>query len=169
MGWRVFYPWLGVVSRKFCASVSTLFFLGELKAPGTWGSAAGALFVALAMAHLNPVLYVLLSVAIIYFAIGICDIGEAHFNMKDPGKINFDEFAAMPVCYLPVYLSGAWGHHFWWWIFAGFAVFRFFDIIKPFGIKRVQNLDGGLGCVIDDVLAAVFTAAVLFFAGLFYC
>lgn len=169
MDWRAFYPWLKFAPKKFCANLSTLFFFGALKAPGTWGSAVGALFVALAMAHLTPILYAGLTFLLIYLSVGICDIGEKYFNMKDPGRINFDEFAAMPVCYLSVYLSGAWGRHFWWWIAAGFAVFRFFDIIKPLGIKRVQNLDGGLGCVLDDVLAAVLAAAVLFFASLFYC
>ena len=169
MDWRVFYPWLGVAPQKFCASLSTLFFLGALKAPGTWGSAAGSLFVAFLLSRLNPAFYVLFALFLIYFSIGICEIGERVFKLKDPGKINFDEFAAMPVCYLSVYLSGALWHHFWVWILAGFIVFRFFDIAKPFGIRRVQILSGGLGCVIDDVLAGVFTTLVLYFASLFYC
>ena len=47
-----------------------------------------------------------------------------------------------------------------WIIFGGFLLFRFFDIVKPLGIRRVQVLDGGLGCVLDDVLAG-FAAAII--------
>ena len=161
MGWRAIYPWLEAAPQKFCAKLSTLFFLGGLKAPGTWGSAAGSLFVALCMARMPVWAYVAVSVLLVYLAVGVCDIGEKYFNMKDPGKINFDEFVAMPICYFGVFLTGAWNAHFWWFILGGFLLFRFFDIVKPLGIRRVQVLDGGLGCVLDDVLAGAASAVIL--------
>ena len=162
----MFYPWLGAAPKKFCAGLSTLFFLGALPAPGTWGSAAGSLFAAYCMARAPLWAYILISVLIVYLAIGICDVGEKYFKAKDPGKINLDEFAAMPICYFGVYFSGAWAANFWWWILGGFLLFRFFDIIKPLGIKRVQVLDGGLGCVLDDILAGILTGAILYCASL---
>ena len=44
---------------------------------------------------------------------------------------------------------------------AGFLLFRLFDIVKPIGIRRVQNLTGGWGVVVDDLAAALLTCAVL--------
>ena len=43
----------------------------------------------------------------------------------------------------------------------GLLLFRLFDIAKPFGIRRVQNLTGGWGVVVDDVAAALLTCVVL--------
>ena len=46
-------------------------------------------------------------------------------------------------------------------LIAGFVLFRIFDIAKPFGISKLQNLPGGLGCVIDDLAAAIASCIVL--------
>lgn len=162
MSWRKFYPWLSFVPQRFFAGLSTLFFLGGLKAPGTWGSLAGALFVWGAMSRFSFGLYLLAALVLVYLAVGICDIGERYFNLKDPGKINFDEFAAMPLCYCGIFNFGrVEAESLYLWIFCGFALFRFFDIAKPLGIRRVQTLDGGLGCVLDDVLAALIVCVIL--------
>lgn len=160
MSWRRFYPWLACAPQKFFAGLSTLFFLGAFKAPGTWGSLAGALFVWGLMSHLPLWLYGLATLLLVYAAVGICDIGERFFNAKDPGKINFDEFAAMPICYFGIFQNEALSG-MCIWMLVGFVLFRFFDILKPFGIKRVQCIDGGLGCVLDDVLAALLVCVIL--------
>lgn len=167
MNWRKFYPWLPCVSQKFFAGLSTLFFLGALKAPGTWGSLAGSLFVWALMAGLPILPYAIISIFLVYFAIGVCDIGERYFNLKDPGKINFDEFVAMPVCYFGVLSAGQTMQNTLIFLLSGFVLFRFFDIVKPFGIKKVQVLSGGLGCVIDDVLAAIIVCAILNFVKIY--
>ena len=49
----------------------------------------------------------------------------------------------------------------------GFILFRIFDILKPFGIKRIQRLHGGIGIMIDDLVAALFSALILHFIGTF--
>lgn len=46
-------------------------------------------------------------------------------------------------------------------LLAGFALFRFFDIAKPWGIARLQRLPGGWGVVVDDLAAALATCATL--------
>jgi phosphatidylglycerophosphatase A len=80
--------------------------------------------------------------------------------VRDPGCIVLDEFAAMPLVFLgtdglvtperlPVLL------------FAGFALFRFFDILKPLGIRRLQDLPGGLGVLVDDLAAALAACGTL--------
>lgn len=158
--WRKFFPWLSIFPQKLAAEISTLFFLGNLKAPGTWGSVAGLLFAYFAMTVLPLFWYLFLSVLLVYFAIGICELGERYFNIKDPGKINLDEFVALPLCFIGIFTCPENFAHLWIWGLAGFALFRFFDIAKPLGIKKAQNLSGGLGCVIDDVLAA-FAVCIL--------
>jgi phosphatidylglycerophosphatase A len=75
-----------------------------------------------------------------------------------------DEFTAMPLCFLgwPA-LAGmlpSWAAP--WAVFvAGFLLFRLFDITKPLGIHKLQDLPGGWGIVVDDVAAALATCAVL--------
>ena len=167
MSWKRAYPWLNAAPQKFCANVSTLFFLGALKVPGTWGSAAGAIFVFFAMRGMYCAAYALVTLVLIYLAIGICDIGEKYFQQTDPGKINFDEFVAMPVCYIGIFCGSVPLQSPWIWALAGFILFRFFDILKPLGIKKIQNLSGGLGCVMDDVAAALCVCAILNAAKLF--
>ena len=54
------------------------------------------------------------------------------------------------------------GH--WWWAFiAAFALFRLFDIFKPYPINRLQDLTGGIGVMMDDVLAGIYAALGLSF------
>lgn len=160
--WRKYYPWLDSVSQSLFAKISTLWVLGSYKAPGTWGSLAGSLFVAIFCYGLPRFQYAILCAILIYLSVGICDIGEKYFNEKDPGKINFDEFAVMPLCYFGVFSSGAVsGFMGILFLALGFGIFRFFDILKPLGIYKLQSLEGGLGCAMDDVLAAFYTCIVL--------
>jgi phosphatidylglycerophosphatase A len=49
----------------------------------------------------------------------------------------------------------------WPWVLAGFLLFRVFDVLKPLGADRAQDLPGGFGIVTDDVLAGLYAAAVL--------
>jgi phosphatidylglycerophosphatase A len=136
--------------------------LGKLPAPGTWGSAAGLLWVV--GAFWWPQLGIGCSIALIlasnYFSVALCGEGELRLGKTDPGEINLDEFMAMPVCFLGasrlLAIAPAWAV-----LLAGFAVFRFFDIAKPLGIRRLQALPGGWGVVIDDLAAALATCATL--------
>ncbi len=157
------YPWSGLVGGKFAVECATLWGLGSLKAPGTWGSAFGVLFYGAVFHGLSFAYLALFGLVLSYLAMGICDAAEKELKKKDPGEINLDEFAAIPFCFLPFcgynFSSPAW-------LFAGFAFFRLFDIFKPFGISKIQKLDGGAGCVLDDTAAALSTCAVL---NILYC
>lgn len=99
----------------------------------------------------------------LWFAIAICAEAEFRIGRRDPGEVVLDEFVSIPLCFIgwPMMQVGPWER---WPIVifvAGFALFRLFDITKPLGIKKLQDLPGGLGVVVDDVAAALLTCAVL--------
>jgi phosphatidylglycerophosphatase A len=147
--------------------VATLGPLGRLKAPGTWGSAAGllwwALVVRLAHAKGGPHEFIF-DALVVLMAIFLCGVAAAFIGKKDPSEVILDEFVAMPLVYLfnpmgyAMHEGTKTGLLF---ILLGFLLFRLFDITKPFGIKALEKLPGGLGIVLDDVMAAVYANLVL--------
>jgi phosphatidylglycerophosphatase A len=154
--------WPRFLPSTLVLGLATLGPLGRrLPAPGTWGSLAGLMyFTVFFVDRLSLLPAILLGAVGLYVAVGFC--GEAEFRMgrKDPGEVILDEFTAMPVCFIgwPALLDVAPR----WAIFlAGFALFRLFDITKPCGINKLQDLPAGWGIVIDDVAAALAACATL--------
>jgi phosphatidylglycerophosphatase A len=154
--WPRFLPTAWVVSW------ATLGPVGRMrKAPGTWGSVAGLLyFTTLFAERVGDTGLILFSLAGLYFSVAIC--GEAEFRLgeRDPGKVVLDEFVAMPLCFI------GWSHltdtvPAWLVLIGGFALFRLFDITKPLGISKLQNLPGGWGVTIDDTAAALAACATM--------
>jgi phosphatidylglycerophosphatase A len=139
----------------------------ELPAPGTWGSAAGLIWVY--GAFWRPELGLGCTLALIlassYCAVALCGEAELRLGKSDPGEVILDEFVAMPLCFLgwPALLGPLPP---WALLLAGFGLFRFFDIAKPLGIRRLQALPGGWGVVIDDLAAALAACATLHVAKL---
>jgi len=138
-------------------------------APGTWGS-AGACLVFLAVAFATGGRQICLTGTMLILAAAatlICGFlgrwAEADFGRKDPGQVTLDEWAgqAITLCWLPLGVM-CWlrlGSDPWGWVIAagaGFVAFRFFDIIKPPPIRRLEKLPGGWGIVADDLLAGVY-------------
>lgn len=78
---------------------------------------------------------------------------------KDPHCVVIDEVVGMQVILLSATPSTAG-------LVAAFALFRIFDVWKPFPIDRLQSLPGGWGIVADDVLAGIYSRVVLMLAGL---
>lgn len=124
------------------------------KAPGTLGTVA-AIPVYLLLAQLPMWGY--LATIVIAFAVGVylCEQTSKDMGVHDHGGIVWDEFVGFWIAMIALPFH-------WAWILAGFILFRFFDIIKPFPIgwfdKRVH---GGLGIMIDDVIAGIFAFAIL--------
>ncbi len=140
--------------------LATLGNIGKLKAPGTWGSAAGVLLYFLLFYLTSNFVGAILIVASCYFAIGICGEAEKRLKKVDPGEIVLDEVVAIPICFLGLKPYIAAGHGLVV-IAAVFIAFRLFDILKPFGIKKLQRYYGGFGVVADDVVAGVATCFVV--------
>jgi phosphatidylglycerophosphatase A len=136
-------------------------------APGTWGSLAGLLWQLLVFHYLSLPVAILFCLLTLWLSVAFC--GEAEFRLgeRDPGQIVLDEFVAMPLCFLG-WPSMARSLPDWaapWGIYvAAFALFRFYDITKPLGIARLQNLPGGWGVTLDDTAAALATCATLHLA-----
>jgi phosphatidylglycerophosphatase A len=153
--------WSRYLPSGFVIACATLGPLGRrLPAPGTWGSLAGLLYFALFFLH-APIGAVLIASALgAYLAVGFCGEAEVRLRKKDPGEIVLDEVIVIPLCFLGwrTLLGAA---PMWVLLLAGFALFRLFDIAKPFGIARLQSLPGGWGVVADDAAAALAACAAL--------
>lgn len=136
--------------------------VGQLgKAPGTSGTVIGLLLYTVLFFPLGWLAELLLAFVLVLISIPLCGEGERRLGQRDPGEIILDEVVAVPLCF--VGLKGAMlaTGSIWAYMLAGFALFRLFDILKPFGIKRLQYLPGGLGVVADDVAAALATNIIL--------
>lgn len=153
--------WSRLLPSPVVKSIATLGPLGFWgKAPGTVGSIAGTLWFTIMFLRLSPFWYLIFFIFTTYLAMEICGEAEDRMLKHDPGEIILDEFVAMPLCYLglqPYFLVGP----AWLYILAGFILFRFFDIVKPLGINKLQNIPGGLGIVLDDLGAAMATCSTL--------
>lgn len=119
------------------------------KAPGTFGTLAAIPFFLL----MQPLpIWAYVSILIVSFIVGVwlCDRTSKDMQVHDHPGIVWDEF----VGYWITMLFAPQG---WVWIVVGFALFRFFDILKPWPIKWLdEKVHGGFGIMIDDVLAGIF-------------
>ena len=127
-------------------------------APGTFGSLPGVLLFWLTM---DFGLYVQLGVvvALVVSGIWICGESARRIGVHDHGGIVWDEIAGMYVTLLaaPISLVG--------WVLA-FVLFRLTDIVKPWPIRDLDHrLKGGLGIMLDDLVAALYAALLLVFSG----
>jgi phosphatidylglycerophosphatase A len=153
--------WPRVLPSGMIVACATLGPLGrKLPAPGTWGSLAGLLYFAVFFQRAS-IGAILIATAIAgYLAVAFCGEAEVRLRKKDPGEIILDEVIAMPLCYLG-WRTLPGSAPAWALLLAGFALFRLFDIAKPFGIRRLQSLPAGWGVVADDLAAALVACATL--------
>jgi phosphatidylglycerophosphatase A len=123
-------------------------------APGTVGSLVAVPLVWLLFGLGWPLRFVIV-VAAFVAGIWICGISARRIGCHDHPGIVWDEISAM--LSLTLVMPRGIG-----WIALGFALFRFFDIFKPWPIRDLDHrLHGGLGIMLDDVAAAVFAAVLL--------
>lgn len=153
--------WSRALPGRLIVPLATLGPLGKkLPAPGTWGSLAGVLYFAACFQRASIGAVIVGSAIACLLAVAICGAAEHRLGKSDPGEVVLDEFVVMPLCFLGWReLAGAWPVWAVW--LAGFALFRFFDVLKPLGIARLQSLPGGWGVVADDVAAALAACGTL--------
>jgi phosphatidylglycerophosphatase A len=118
------------------------------KAPGTWGTLVGLLFVPLLqlMPHWG---YGLVLVLGSLFGIWLCGKVARELGVHDHEGIVWDEFVGI---WITLWLAPDG----WVWLLLGFLLFRLFDILKPWPISWVdRQVHGGFGIMLDDILAGV--------------
>lgn len=124
------------------------------RGPGTAGTVVGVLLDPL----LRPLgLELRVGIVLLMFAVGVWLCGESarRLGVHDHPAIVWDEI----VGYLALMLVAPAG---WPWALAGFVIFRYFDIVKPWPIRQLDHgLGGGFGIMVDDIMAAVWGALVL--------
>ncbi|WP_049620531.1 phosphatidylglycerophosphatase A family protein [Frateuria defendens] len=126
-------------------------------AQGTFGSLA-ALLPWLLLRTLPLPVYALVLAAGFLIGVWACNAAERALGVADHRSVVWDEFIGQWLALLPLLLVPAP----WWGIVAGFALFRLFDVWKPWPIGWLdRRLKGGLGVMVDDVVAGVFAAVAL--------
>lgn len=126
----------------------------SLWAPGTAGTiAAIPLYLLLRSLPVDWYLGALLAM----FLVGIwaCDKTARELGTQDPSAIVWDEILG----FLLAMTAAPTG---WPWVLAGFVLFRFFDILKPWPIRELdRRVHGGLGIILDDLAAGAMTLVLL--------
>jgi phosphatidylglycerophosphatase A len=149
--------------------IATGFGVGFIPfSPGTFGSIVG-LLIAYGLISTFGSDALLLQNAIIAAGVILAAIGvwsgeraEKVFDREDAGQIVIDEVCGQVItfAFIVSYLAKL-GPAWRWWMIVGFALFRAFDIFKPYPIGKLQDLSGGFGVMMDDVLAGIYAAVVL--------
>lgn len=144
-------PWNSVVI------LATWFGAGRLpRAPGTWGSIAALPIAWPILAWGGPMALLLATALIFLLGCWAADGYEKISGRHDPSEVVIDEVAGQ---WLALTVAGLN-----LWMFVGaFLLFRLFDITKPWPIRWVERrFPGGLGIMLDDIVAGVFAAAILY-------
>ncbi|THB64497.1 MAG: phosphatidylglycerophosphatase A [Desulfovibrio sp.] len=125
-------------------------------APGTAGSAVAAVLAPFCFMPL-PLVWRGVVLVVVFVLGGLAATrAETLLGKKDPGEVVIDELAGQWITYLPFAALSVW------WLVIGFFLFRFFDIVKPFPIRRSEHwLPSGFGVMLDDVLAGGYALAVM--------
>ncbi|WP_199221525.1 phosphatidylglycerophosphatase A [Desulfonatronum sp. SC1] len=142
---------------RIASSIATLGPFGLLpKAPGTWGSLAAVLAAPWLFMPLSFPLRVLVLAGVLVVGTWAAARAERRFGRKDPGCVVVDELLGQWLTLLPFAVLTPLQ------LAAGFVFFRVADILKPWPVRAVERrVPGGLGVMLDDVVAAAPAAALL--------
>jgi phosphatidylglycerophosphatase A len=138
------------ITGKTALILSTWFGTGLApKMPGTIGSLAAIPLVA-ALTYLGTVYVGIALVVLVPLAVWSSHLSSILLKKKDPSEIVIDEVAGLLLTLFLLPLS-------WTTILSGFVFFRFFDILKPFPAGWAdKRFSGGIGIVLDDLLAGIY-------------
>ena len=149
--------------RHPASLLATWFGAGLLpKAPGTWGSLAALPFGALIVWAGGP--WALAAAVLLIFPIGLwaSSLYAERSGAEDPQAVVIDEVAGQWIALLPVALDLRL-------YVAAFLAFRFFDIVKVWPARPIdQRLPGAWGIMLDDVVAGLYAAAVAYAASFLF-
>ena len=110
---------------------------------------------AIALAYLSPIAALVFTFVFVLFSMFIAQLYENKLQTHDAKEIVIDEIAGY-------FIAVIWLPLTWQTFVFGFVLFRLFDILKPFPISYIdKKIDGGVGVVLDDVLAGVMASLLL--------
>lgn len=131
-------------------------------APGTWGALVGiVMWLPLYLWCPGIPAYVVTVALTVFFTVAgtwASTVSEKYWG-KDPVAACVDETVGQLISLFP--LCGGRNEAPWWLIIISLALFRFFDIFKPLGIRSMERFPGGFGMMADDILAALYAVIVL--------
>ena len=123
-------------------------------APGTMGTLVAIPFI-FVLKSLGTTGFWIALLLLFLLGVWVCDRVSLKLGVHDHGGIVWDEMVGywLTMAFVPLQ---------WQWLLAAFVLFRFFDIIKPWPIGQIdRKVSGGFGIMIDDIVAALFTMAIL--------
>lgn len=151
--------------QKFARPIASLFGVGFLpQAPGTWASAYAAALSFLIQFYFG-------SIALLVFCLLACLLSlwsaemilKQEPDLKDPSWIVMDEVAGQSLAFLYLFQMSPW------LLLLGFALFRLFDILKPWPVSYFdQKVAGSPGILADDLMAGFMAGIGVFLAQLFF-
>jgi phosphatidylglycerophosphatase A len=136
--------------RRIGVFIATCAYVGYAPvAPGTFGSAIGLAVFYVVRHQRSTTVEVAAIVALAAVGLWSATEAEHHFGGIDPGPVVFDEVVGMLItlAFIPVNMAGA---------IVAFLIFRFLDVVKPWPARRLEQLPGGFGVVLDDMMAGVY-------------
>jgi len=141
--------------KHFILILATGFGVGYSPvAPGTLGTLI-AIPVYYFLSNILSPIYEITLVGFFFLSVWISENAERFFGKKDDPKIVIDEIIGFLITML-------WVPKTLLFVIIGFLLFRFFDILKPFPIRRLEKgFKGGFGVVLDDVVAGVYANIIL--------
>jgi phosphatidylglycerophosphatase A len=152
-----------LANNRFAVVLATWFGCGYFPVgPGSAGSLAAVLMAAAAHQYLGAgrITFLVATIAMLAPAIWSSTQTALLLKTEDPGIVVIDEVLGVWVT-----LLGATALN-WKSFVAAFALFRVFDIWKPWPVRRFEDLPDGTGIVTDDLAAGVYAAIMLYIGGL---
>jgi phosphatidylglycerophosphatase A len=152
-------PAAAIKKSRFSWLIATFFYIGYMKpGPGTYASAV-TVVLWWAAAHLIPANWLSLAalgVALLITLLGIppSTVVARESGREDPGFVVIDEVAGQMIALIGAPVT-------WNYLIAGLILFRIFDILKPFPLRRLENLPEGTGIMMDDVGAGLYALLLL--------
>jgi phosphatidylglycerophosphatase A len=144
---------------RFAWLIATFFGIGHLQpGSGTWAAAVTVLLWWGASHWMQPsrlpAVVVIASIAVTLIGIPVSTTVARESGQKDPGFVVIDEVAGQLIAVIGAPVD-------WKYLLAGFILFRSFDIVKPFPLRRLEGLPGGTGIMLDDVGAGLYALVLL--------
>ena len=125
------------------------------KAPGTFGTLAAVPIFWFLLQPLSLAWFLMVIAVSFVIGVWLCDASAKNLGVHDHPGIVWDEFVGLWISCIALPTG-------WPWLLVAFVLFRFFDILKPWPIRWLDSkVPGGLGIMVDDVLAGLFALALI--------